>query len=139
MKLKNEQEINTLGKESWDEWKSEDDFELDGDYYQDGYANGYSQAQQDLLASARESFEEWWESDNDIPEILGRAAILSQAKEIEELKKEIQEMREKDAEISSLKKDLIYLLKGVAYFRPDMKVECEDIKVRHNLNKGENK
>ena len=59
MKLKNEQEINTLGKESWDEWKSEDDFELDGDYYQDGYANGYSQAQQDLLASASEGLDEF--------------------------------------------------------------------------------
>lgn len=58
MKLKTEQEINTLSKKSWDEWKSEDDFELDGGYYEDGYANGYSRAQQDLLASASEGFEE---------------------------------------------------------------------------------
>lgn len=53
MKLKNEQEIKTLSEESWDDWKSEDDFELDGDYYQDGYANGYTQAQQDPLSQAR--------------------------------------------------------------------------------------
>ena len=42
MKLKNEQEIKTLSKKSWDEWKSEDGFELDGDYYQDAQRLHYT-------------------------------------------------------------------------------------------------
>ena len=104
MKLKNEQEIKTLSKKSWDEWKSEDDFELDGDYYQDGYANGYTQAQQDLLSQASEGYEstkyftgfEAWQ-----------ASSLSHAKKMHEKNAEVERLK---GALESINENLMLML-----------------------------
>lgn len=116
MKLKTEQEIGLTASEYADQsQKNKTQIAWVLFDVKEAYKKGYTQAQQDLLASAGDDWDEWWEDDKDIPEMLARAsgkvaavtnmaqrcsllsefwareawqaAKLSDAKEIEELEK----------------------------------------------------
>ena len=74
----------------------------------DDFKAGYTQAQQDLLSSASEGFEEWKAHNlschesariHDLCERSYQAAKLSQAKEIEELKEEIRFLKASNARL----------------------------------------
>lgn len=147
MKLKTEKEIGFISCEYADQSQKNRPkiawvlFDV-----KEAYKKGYTQAQQDLLASASEDWDEWWENDKDIPEMLGRAsekvaAVANMAQRCSLLsefwaREAWQAVKLSDAkEIETLKRDLKYLLKGTEYFRPDMKDACEEIRKRHNLNK----
>lgn len=101
MKLKNEQEIENLA----DAKHRQLNIARKVWTFKDGFIQGYTQAQQDLLASVSEGFEEWENKtiqDNGgsfpdfiEPEDLWQAAKLSSAKELEELKAELEKLKRK--------------------------------------------
>lgn len=143
MKLKNEQEIKALAKK-YAQFCRDNGHSVNGiaeAYCVADFTKGYTQAQQDLLASASESFEEWvikrgikgdWTTE--INKETWQAAILSQAKESEKLQKENEELRA----------DLLYfwtwVVKGYES-RPETRLNVELIKMeeRYEWLKGEKK
>ena len=109
MKIKNEQEIIELAQAA-----SIDFHEYENHYFIIAFEKAYTQAQQELLASASEGFEEWQESqiqrivgmdeataentlkDLVTPEGVWQAAILSQAKELKKIKDDWEEAATKN-------------------------------------------
>lgn len=75
MKLKNEKEIGFMACEYADQsQKNRTQIAWVLFDVKEACKKCYTQAQQDLLASASESFEEWWENDKDMTDIIGRAS-----------------------------------------------------------------
>lgn len=145
MRVKNEQEVEELALTHISQFEA-DDYENVTQYAfhtigeKDGFIRGYTQAQQDLLASASEGFDEylashdqgilWREDDNgdeiNLAERIWQASRLSMAKEFERLpscnsyhhdemsrlQKENEELKKENEE---LRKDFLHLLDKMQY------------------------
>lgn len=145
MKLKNEQEIENLAdsehrhlniaRKVWT--------------FKDGYKSGYTQAQQDLLASASESFEEWIKTKPRIDSAkmhslkeAWRASKLSDTQWFIDSMAKVSEIERLKKENEELKDDLAYLLMSYAKqidddFREIVKTQVRSI--RDKWFKGEAK
>lgn len=113
MKLKTDIEIKALAKESAGEPLPDKDLIAQWKCYVGGYEKGYTQAQQDLLASTSEGFEEYIDymtsggnyqvNRLDLHEQTWQACSISHTKN----------MQEKDAEIERLKREKSTAIKSL--------------------------